>query len=359
LTALLRKEAIKSQIPHEQIDDYIERRLMEIQDQYESQSLEQKMRHEIDYEYLGEPKHYTQAAFNKRVEQHDNIVRHYDEQLKEYAKILRKDPSAHEGTVRVIKKYEQLQNKIDKEVKLFEKERRLYAGETIEDEGVNAKKLLRNQLEERGMIAKEKSKRRTKEGHEKLRPKREVERNIREIEEVENLRHLREGNLLKQTPEKSLRERTARKELAEAFGEGKPHNKKGGRKKPNAPEFGDYDELKPYLTKHLRPSKWHHEQDNQSSSVSDSSSSSGDNTDSESNSDKEFDIEGGRRKAHKRQTKHKKRLSEDVNVISKYEPKEQALLIAKKGGAKTKRASKKDPKRPIMEFNDERDNWFL
>jgi hypothetical protein len=140
----------------------------------------------------------------------------------------------------------------------------------------------------------------------------------------------------------------------ERAGEGKPKKKvrspKGtslaGGHVHKKHDFGDDEELAPYLTKHLKPSKY---RKNVPPIVSSSEESSGDEG---SGSDMEVnDMRLGK-------GKNARRMRDDVKAISKLPVKEAAMLVAKKGGRK-RDVLKPVHKPAIKDSGVDKDLWFM
>jgi hypothetical protein len=130
-------------------------------------------------------------------------------------------------------------------------------------------------------------------------------------------------------------------------GKGKPRNKVGGHVHQKH-DFGDYDELAPYLTKHLRPSKYRKNVPPIESSSEESSGEEGDGSDMEVN-----DMRLGKGKG-----KNARRIRDDVNVISKLPVKEATMLVSKKGGRK-RDILKPINKPAIKDSGADKDLWFM
>jgi chromosome segregation ATPase len=140
--------------------------------------------------------------------------------------------------------------------------------------------------------------------------------------EVPKLKATKAANVEKVT---KLREHKTKK------GRGRPH-------KEADDKFGDNPELEPYLTKYLRPSKYHNKTDDFSSS--DESSGS--------------DSEGPKkiRGSGKRKTK---KVIEDYEIIESQPKAEKGILIEKKTRAKKGMGGKK----PVHQARPESDLWFM
>lgn len=138
-------------------------------------------------------------------------------------------------------------------------------------------------------------------------------------------------------------------------GRGKPIRKKGkeasrsGGHVHKQEVFDDQAELEPYLTKHLRPSKYRKDVPPIESSSEESSGEEGDGSDMEIN---ELRLGKGRKKKATRKQK------EDIKVIMKLPTKEAAVLIEKKrGGAKKNLTPINKP--AISDSKADKDLWFM
>lgn len=137
------------------------------------------------------------------------------------------------------------------------------------------------------------------------------------------------------------------------IGEGKPRRKKktkeGGAHYPYGKnKFGDASLLAPYLSKHVKPSKFHNTKDDISSSE-ESSEGSG--------SDESEDEIGGRRKKHMNK-KIQRMVAEMKHELPKQGKAGLAILEQIMVKPRIKRGGKKN-KKPVMEYNDKNDMWFL
>lgn len=137
--------------------------------------------------------------------------------------------------------------------------------------------------------------------------------------------------------------------LARQRGRGKP--KKGGHIHKTE-KFDDQAELEPYLTKHLRPSKYRKDVPPIESSSEESSGEEGDGSDMEIN---ELRLGKGRKK---KGTRKQRKQKQDLEVISKLPAVEATVLIEKKrGGAKKHLAPIHKP--AIKDSGADKDLWFL
>jgi hypothetical protein len=115
--------------------------------------------------------------------------------------------------------------------------------------------------------------------------------------------------------------------------------------------FDDEEELKPYLTKHLRPSKYRKNVPAIESSSEESSGEEGDGSDMEIN---ELRIGKGKKKGTRKQRK----LKEDIKIITSLPTKEASVLIEKKNGG-SKRLLKPNLKPVIADRKADKDLWFM
>jgi hypothetical protein len=138
----------------------------------------------------------------------------------------------------------------------------------------------------------------------------------------------------------------------EKAGEGsglKPNRKKGGHvHKPE--KFGDEQELEPYLTKHLRPSKYRKDVPPIESSSEESSGEEGSGSDMEIN-----DMRLGKGKSERKARKQK----EDVKAIANLPKAEAMVLIEKKRGGAKKKTEKAKVKPALQNDKADIDLWFM
>jgi hypothetical protein len=127
--------------------------------------------------------------------------------------------------------------------------------------------------------------------------------------------------------------------------------KKGGAHYPyGTDQFGDESLLAPYLTRHVKPSKFHGTKKPDVSSSDESSQYSG--------SDDSEDEIGGRRKKHMNK-KNQRMLVEMKQELPKQGKAGLAILEQIMVKPRTKRGAGKKKKKPVMEYNDDNDMWFL
>jgi len=136
--------------------------------------------------------------------------------------------------------------------------------------------------------------------------------------------------------------------LEDIKGKGKPHKKGGNVHKTE--KFGDEAELEPYLTKHLRPSKYRKDVPPIESSSEESSGEEGSGSDMEIN-----DMRLGKGKSERKARKQK----EDVKAIANLPKAEAMVLIEKKRGGAKKKTEKAKVKPALQNDKADIDLWFM
>jgi hypothetical protein len=138
--------------------------------------------------------------------------------------------------------------------------------------------------------------------------------------------------------------------ITELRGKGKPNRKKGGNVHKTE-KFGDEQELEPYLTKHLRPSKYRKDVPPIESSSEESSGEEGSGSDMEIN-----DMRLGKGKKKGRKARKQK---EDVKAIANLPKAEAMVLIEKKRGGAKKKTEKAKVKPALQNSQADVDLWFM
>jgi uncharacterized protein with PIN domain len=134
--------------------------------------------------------------------------------------------------------------------------------------------------------------------------------------------------------------KTIREAIKTKYGKGKPHK---------ANDFGDDDELAPYLTKRLRPSPYRNNNKiNYSSSEESSGEEDGSGSEMEINEDR---LGKGRKK---RSSKKLNKMMEDMKIMAGMPVKEAAIIIEKKRG-KGKSHLRKGVIKPVINTSND---WF-
>ena len=132
-------------------------------------------------------------------------------------------------------------------------------------------------------------------------------------------------------------------------GKGKPNKSRTGGHvhKASADPFGDNNELEPYLTKYLRPSK--HRKN--VPAIESSSDESSDNEDGQAQHSRPI--------GRGRNTKQKKKEHQDYDIISSLPVKEAAILIEKKGRGRPKKDNTNLHIKPVHTASKSQDLWFM
>lgn len=130
-------------------------------------------------------------------------------------------------------------------------------------------------------------------------------------------------------------------------GKGKTKRRGGHVHKASADPFGDNNELEPYLTKYLRPSK-HRRNVPAIESSSD-----------ESSGNEDGQAQHSRPIGRGRNTKQKKKEHQDYDIISSLPVKEAAILIEKKGRGRPKKDNTNLHIKPVHTASKSQDLWFM